>query len=108
MSTSHQTVETAAGITAKLAPPATVSIASVAGYQVSELLLWATLVYTILMICHKLYAMIHDYTEHKRLEREREREREQVAQREACETLLGERRSNEPDLRPIKVERRQP
>lgn len=104
MSASHQTVETAAGITAKLAPPATVSIASVAGYQVSELLLWATLVYTILMICHKLYAMIHDYTEHKRLDRERE----QVAQCEACETLLGERRSNEPDLRPIKVERRQP
>lgn len=39
----------------KLAPPATVSIASVAGMPVSEIVLWATLVYTTLLIGHKLY-----------------------------------------------------
>ena len=38
----------------KAAPPAAVSIATIAGYPVSELVLWATLVYTVLMIGHKL------------------------------------------------------
>jgi hypothetical protein len=37
-----------------------VSIASVAGYQISEVLLWATLIYTILMIGHKIYAIYKD------------------------------------------------
>ncbi len=48
-------VETAATVTAKVAPPVGVSLATVAGLQVSELVLWATLVYTILMIGHKVY-----------------------------------------------------
>jgi hypothetical protein len=52
--TEHQ-VDTAAAIAAKAAPPVGVSLATVAGYQVSELVLWATLVYTILMIGHKVY-----------------------------------------------------
>jgi hypothetical protein len=47
--------ETTTAIVAKIAPPATVSIATVAGYQVSELVLWATLIYTVIMILHKLY-----------------------------------------------------
>lgn len=102
MSTSHHTVETAAGITAKLAPPTTVSIASVAGYQVSELLLWATLIYTVLMIAHKLYSMVHDYTEHKRIERERD----QLVQCDVCESTFGDRRVGDPDSRLLKVERR--
>ena len=38
----------------KAAPPAAVSLATIAGYPVSELVLWATLVYTVLMIWHKL------------------------------------------------------
>jgi hypothetical protein len=49
------TTETAAAIIAKAGPPATVSLATVMGYQVSELVLWATLVYTILLICQKLW-----------------------------------------------------
>lgn len=57
--TDHQT-ETAAALTAKVAPPATVSLATVAGFQVSELVLWATLIYTILMIGHKLYQIYKD------------------------------------------------
>jgi hypothetical protein len=47
-------------IATKAAPPVSVSLASVAGYQVSEILLWATLVYTVLMIGHKLYQIYKD------------------------------------------------
>ena len=54
MSTQH-TAETGAAIASKAAPPVTVSIATLAGIQVSEILLWATLVYTVLMIGHKLW-----------------------------------------------------
>ena len=54
MTTDH-TTDTAAAIVAKVAPPVGVSLATVAGYQVSELMIWATLIYTVLMICHKLY-----------------------------------------------------
>ncbi len=55
MSTSQQTAETGAAIVAKAAPPAGVSLATVAGIQVNEILLWVTLIYTVLMIGHKLY-----------------------------------------------------
>ena len=47
--------ETTVAITAKVAPPASVSIATLMGYQVSELVLWATLIYTVLMIGQKIY-----------------------------------------------------
>lgn len=60
MSAEHHTAESAAAITAKLAPPASVSIASFMGVQVSELLLWATLIYTVLLIGHKLYNICKD------------------------------------------------
>jgi hypothetical protein len=60
MSTAHHATESTAAIAAKAAPPVSVSIATVAGYQVSELLLWATLIYTVLMIGHKLYAIYKD------------------------------------------------
>ena len=56
----ESSVETAATVTAKVAPPVGVSLATVAGYQVSELVLWATLVYTILMIGHKVYQIYLD------------------------------------------------
>jgi hypothetical protein len=47
--------ETIGAITTKIAPPVGISLATVCGYQVSELLIWATLIYTILMIGLKLY-----------------------------------------------------
>jgi len=50
---------------AKSAPPVGVSIATVAGIQVSEVLLWATLIYTILMIGHKCYQIYKDVTGNK-------------------------------------------
>jgi hypothetical protein len=56
----ESTTETATAVVAKVAPPATVSLATVAGYQVSELVLWATLVYTVLMIGHKVYQIYHE------------------------------------------------
>jgi hypothetical protein len=57
--TDHQT-ETVTAVAAKVAPPATVSLATVAGYQVSELVLLATLIYYVLMIGHKLYQIYKD------------------------------------------------
>ena len=53
--TSEHTTEGAAALIAKAAPPVGVSLATVAGFQVSEVLIWATLIYTVLMICHKCY-----------------------------------------------------
>ena len=60
MSLSQQTSETLAGLSAKAAPPVSVSLASVAGYQVSEIVLWMTLIYTFLMIGHKLFQIYKD------------------------------------------------
>jgi hypothetical protein len=51
----ESTTEGISVIAAKVAPPVGVSLATVAGYQVSEVLIWATLIYTVLMICHKCY-----------------------------------------------------
>lgn len=56
------TTETTAAIIAKATPPATVSLATIAGYQVSELVLWATLIYTILLIGHKLFSIYKEFT----------------------------------------------
>lgn len=60
MSTTQSTAETGATLIAKAAPPASVSLATLAGVQVSELVLWATLIYTVLMIGHKLMAIYRD------------------------------------------------
>jgi hypothetical protein len=56
----HLTTETGVALVTKAAPPVTVSLATVAGYQVSELVLWATLIYTALMISHKLIQIYKD------------------------------------------------
>lgn len=47
--------ETVGAIAAKVAPPVTVSLATVYGLQVSDLVIWATLIYTLLMIGLKVY-----------------------------------------------------
>lgn len=57
--TEHQT-ETITAVAAKVAPPVTVSIATVMGVQVSDLVLWATLLYTVLMIVKTAYAFYRD------------------------------------------------
>ena len=58
--TTENTTEGISVIAAKVAPPVGVSLATVAVYQVSEVLIWATLIYTVLMICHKLYQIYKD------------------------------------------------
>lgn len=90
--TTSQSIDTGAAIVAKAAPPVTVSLATVAGIQVNELLLWATLIYTILMIGHKLYSIVHDVAEKRRLK--------------AYRASHVERRVGMPDERPVKSERR--
>lgn len=57
------TTETGIALVTKAAPPVSVSLATVAGYQVSELVLWATLIYTALMIGHKVVQIYKDITE---------------------------------------------
>ena len=57
------TTDTGVALATKAAPPVTVSLATVAGYQVSELVLWATLIYTTLMIGHKVYQIYKDVTQ---------------------------------------------
>jgi len=60
---SQQTTETASVLAAKAAPPATISIATLMGYQVSELVLWATLFYTLLLICQKMWQIYKEITD---------------------------------------------
>lgn len=61
MSTTSQTAaESAGAMAAKALPPASVSIATIAGVPVSELVLWSTLIYTVLMICHKTLAIYRE------------------------------------------------
>jgi hypothetical protein len=55
METAQHAAESGAMIAAKAAPPAAVSVATLAGYPVSEILVWATLIYTVIMIGHKVY-----------------------------------------------------
>lgn len=62
MATEHST-ETVAAVVTKVAPPATISLATVAGYQISELVLWATFIYTVLMIGHKAYQIVKEVRE---------------------------------------------
>jgi len=57
--TTHE--ETAAAVTAKAALPVGVSLATIFGMQVSDLLMWMTLVYTMLLIVHKVWLMYKDF-----------------------------------------------
>jgi hypothetical protein len=52
--------ETTSVIVAKVAPPASISLATLMGVQVSELVLWATLIYTLLLICQKMWQIYKD------------------------------------------------
>ena len=61
METQNQATETVVTLTAKLAPPASVSLATVVGVQVSELVLWATLIYTLLLIGQKILHIYRDF-----------------------------------------------
>jgi hypothetical protein len=60
--TSTHVAESGIAIVAKAAPPVSVSLATIAGMPVSELVLWGTLVYTVLLISHKLMMIYRDVT----------------------------------------------
>jgi hypothetical protein len=53
--------DTAAAIVAKSVPPVTVSLATLFGVQVSELVLWSTLIYTVLLIMRTAYRLYRDF-----------------------------------------------
>jgi hypothetical protein len=53
--------ETAAAVAAKAALPVGVSLATIFGMQVSDLLMWMTLIYTMLLIIHKVWLMYKDF-----------------------------------------------
>ena len=55
--------DTAATVVAKSVPPVTVSIATLYGVQVSDLVLWATLIYTVLLIAKTAYRFYCDLTQ---------------------------------------------
>jgi hypothetical protein len=57
---STQSAESGLAMIAKSAPPVSVSLATVAGMPVSDVVLWGTLIYTALMIGHKLLAIYRD------------------------------------------------
>ncbi len=54
--------DTATVVVAKSVPPVTVSLATLWGFQVSELVLWATLIYTVLLIVKTGYRFYRDLT----------------------------------------------
>jgi hypothetical protein len=56
-----QSLETVTTIAAKLAPPASVSIANIAGYPVSDILIWLTLAYTAVLFGHKLVQIWREF-----------------------------------------------
>ncbi len=60
--TSSAAVESGVALVAKAAPPISVSLATIAGVQVSELVLWGTLIYTVLLISHKIISIYKDLT----------------------------------------------
>ena len=84
MTATHTTTETGATMVAKATPPVSVSLAKLAGYDVSELLMWATLIYTILLIVHKVYVFGVDIRRNH----------------------ATDRRCNAPDTRKVKINRR--
>lgn len=59
-------VETGAAIATKLAPPVTVSLASIGGYPVSDVVLWITLFYTLVLTGHKLWQIWREVTKRGR------------------------------------------
>ncbi len=61
-STSTQAAESGVALIAKAAPPVSVSLATISGMPVSDLVLWGTLIYTALMIGHKVLMIYRDIT----------------------------------------------
>lgn len=50
----HNTIGDIAMDAVKAAPPVSVTTWTIAGHQPSELLVWLTIIYTVLMIAHRI------------------------------------------------------
>lgn len=87
MSNNSESLATAA---AKLSPPVTVSLANIGGYQVSEIVMIVTLIYTTALLIHKLWQMFTDVCD--RIDRKKRQNLD--------------RRAGQPDFRDEKIERR--
>lgn len=55
-----QTSETVAAMAAKAAPPVSVSVAHISGMTPSDILVWMTIAYTVLMFSHKAWQFYQD------------------------------------------------
>ena len=53
----HEQAETGAAIAGKISPPVAVLGAKFAGMNISDMVLWLTLIYTVLLVVHKLWRM---------------------------------------------------
>lgn len=62
--TAANQTESIASMAAKISPPASVAVASIYGMPISELLMWLTLIYTVLMILHKVFWIWKDTKSH--------------------------------------------
>lgn len=65
MQDTAQTTDSAVAMVTKASPPVGVSLASVVGFHVHDLILWTTLVYTVMMIIHKGWQMYRDILKRK-------------------------------------------
>jgi len=53
----QEQAETGAAIVGKITPPVAVLSAKFSGVNISDLVLWLTLIYTLLLVVHKLWRM---------------------------------------------------
>ena len=65
MSIGAQHADSLSEMVVKGTPPVSISLATVMGYNVSDLVIWATLLYTLLMIGHKVYHIYKEVTRKK-------------------------------------------
>lgn len=61
MNSSQETVGAAA---AKLSPPVAVLAAEILGMTVADWIQWLTLIYLLLMVCHKAWGMWREFKEY--------------------------------------------
>jgi len=57
---SEYVADTSTAIATKLTPSIGVSLATIGGYPVSDLVLWVTLIYTVMLAGHKLWHICRD------------------------------------------------
>lgn len=55
-----ESTESGALLIAKITPPATVSVVTLAGGVINEAVIFVTLIYTLLMLTHKLFLIYKD------------------------------------------------